>query len=222
MASDVDICNLALSHLGDEATVITIDPPENSTQAEYCARFYPIARDSLLEMHPWRFATKRVALAQNVTAPSTWQYSYAQPNDLVKHIAILAPDAPNDLSGEFFLGDPPFNLPNQGTGAYTQQTYATESAEDGSLIILTNQENAHLLYIYRCVDTTRYSPLFVDALSRLLASYLAGPVLKGEAGRAEAKEQLKTFLLVYRSAAASDATQRRVKPLQSVSWIAGR
>ena len=59
MASDVEICNLALSHLGDTATVASIDPPEGSAQAEHCARFYPIARDALLEKHDWSWATRR-------------------------------------------------------------------------------------------------------------------------------------------------------------------
>ena len=64
MASEVDICNLALSHLGDNATVASIDPPEGSAQAEHCSRFYPIARDTLLEMHNWNFSTRRAVLAQ--------------------------------------------------------------------------------------------------------------------------------------------------------------
>ena len=63
MASEVEICNLALSHLGDTATVASSDPPEGSAQAEHCARFYPIARDALLEMQNWKFATRRATLA---------------------------------------------------------------------------------------------------------------------------------------------------------------
>ena len=63
MASEVEICNLALAHLGDEATVASIDPPEGSAQAEHCQRFYPVSRNSLLEMHDWAFATKRATLA---------------------------------------------------------------------------------------------------------------------------------------------------------------
>ena len=43
MATEVDICNLALAHLGDDATIATIKPPEGSAQAEKAARFYPIA-----------------------------------------------------------------------------------------------------------------------------------------------------------------------------------
>ncbi len=50
MPSVVDLCNLALAYLGDDATVASIDPPEGSAQAEHCQRFYPIARDTLLQM----------------------------------------------------------------------------------------------------------------------------------------------------------------------------
>ena len=46
MASVADICNMALGHLGDSATVASIDPPEGSAQAEHCARFYPMVRDA--------------------------------------------------------------------------------------------------------------------------------------------------------------------------------
>ena len=89
MASEVEICNLALAHLGDEATVASIDPPEGSAQAEHCARFYPIARDGLLQMHPWNFASRRVSLA-SVTMPYTmWKYAYACPGDMMVAVAVL-------------------------------------------------------------------------------------------------------------------------------------
>ena len=63
MSSVIDICNLALSHLGDTATVASIDPPEGSAQAEHCSRFYPVARDAMLELFNWKFATRRATLA---------------------------------------------------------------------------------------------------------------------------------------------------------------
>ena len=64
MASEVEICNLALARLGDAATVVSIDPPEGSAQAEHCAMFYPMARDTLLAQHPWGFAQRRVRPAR--------------------------------------------------------------------------------------------------------------------------------------------------------------
>ena len=42
MASEIDIVNLALSRLGDDATVASLYPPEGSAQAEHGARFYPV------------------------------------------------------------------------------------------------------------------------------------------------------------------------------------
>ena len=56
MASDVDICNEALSHLGDSATVSSINPPEGSAQAEHCARFYPTTLATLFGTPTWAMA----------------------------------------------------------------------------------------------------------------------------------------------------------------------
>ena len=71
-------------------------------------------------------------------------------------------------------------------------------------------------------DTTKFSPLFVDALAWLLASYLAGPVLKGDAGAAMSKACLQSFLLAFSNAKVSDANQRKVRPEHTPAWIAGR
>ena len=54
MSTPVDICNLALARLGDEANVQSISPPDGSTQAALCAQFYPIARDTALTMRRGR------------------------------------------------------------------------------------------------------------------------------------------------------------------------
>jgi len=35
MSSDVDICNLSLARLGDEANVVSISPQDQSSQAGY-------------------------------------------------------------------------------------------------------------------------------------------------------------------------------------------
>jgi hypothetical protein len=98
MASVVDICNLALAHLGDNATIASIDPPEGSAQAEHCQRFYPIARDTLLEMHSWSFSTKRAYGAEVENTWSMWEYAYAMPNDASDIIAVIPPEARDDYS----------------------------------------------------------------------------------------------------------------------------
>ena len=72
MATEVDICNLALAHLGDDATIASINPPEGSAQAEKAARFYPIARNTLLELHSWNFASCKRAFI-----PWSFKWIYA-------------------------------------------------------------------------------------------------------------------------------------------------
>jgi len=201
MSSVVEICNLALSHLGDSATIASIDPPEGSAQAEHCGRFYPIARDSLLEMHPWNFATRRVSLAALDVETWAWTYAYAAPVSCLKVLSIL-----------------PYQ---SGSDDETQQ-YETEAAEDGTIIIRTNVEAATCRYTARVTDTTRMPPLFVDALSRLLASYMSGPVVKGESGRKAGMEQLQIFRQVASQAMVSDANQRMVRPEHTPGWIGAR
>ena len=201
MASEVDICNLALARLGDNATVASIDPPEGSAQAEHCARFYPVARDSLLEMHAWKFATRRVLLAQLSTDTWNWPFAYAEPADVIKLLAVLSASAASDTD---------------------TQEYEAETDGNGTPIILTNQEDASLRYVARVTDTTVFSPLFIDALAWLLASYLAGPVLKGDAGAAMAKACLQSFMLALSNAKTSDANQRKVRPEHKPDWISKR
>lgn len=216
MASEVDICNLALGHLGDTANVASLDPPEGSAQAEHCARFYPIARDSLLEMHPWGFATKRVQLAQLGTGWPEWDYSYAQPADALNIIAVLPPYATDDYSVGLS------NVPMAAGGSYVPQAFSCEVDANGADVIYTDQEDAVLRYTALVTDTTKFSPLFVMSLSWHLASMLAGPILKGDAGAAESKRCTAMMQAYLAKATESDAGQRRINPQHNVGWINGR
>lgn len=204
MASEVSICNLALSHLGDVATVSSIEPPEGSAQAEHCAIFYPQARDTLLEMHAWTFATRRVPGAVLATPSWSWRYAYAVPNDCLKVLSVIP------YYADMFL---------------ESEDYQVEGAADGTRILLTDLEGASVRYIHRLTDPSKFSPLFVDALAWLLASHLAGPIIKGDTGAAAASRCFQTFRVQFGSAAASDANQRRGDPRKNehaTSWIRGR
>jgi hypothetical protein len=195
MASDIDICNLALARLGDSATVASIAPPEGSVQAEHCARFYPLARNALLEMHTWGFATRRIRPARLEHAPPGWLYAFALPSDLLRAVDVKPchPPMPEGFLPECgFL--PPVSRPEW-------------SVEDGKL--LTNIEDFTLIYTVLPRDASGFPPLFVEALSWLLASQLAGPLEKGDAGAKMAQACYQTFRVVVASAIASDANQRR-------------
>lgn len=226
MASEVDICNLALGHLGDNATVASIDPPEGSAQAEHCARFYPIARDSLLEMHFWNFTMRRIKLAAVTNSWPEWQYAYAVPGDCLNAIAVMPPDANDDYSTRFVPTDTPDFAHNYSpmiaAGRYVPQPFTMETVSDGSSVIYTNQEQAMLRYTVLVTDPTKFSPLFVMTLSWHLASMLAGPVIKGDQGAAEAKRCTQMMTGYLAQAQESDANQRRTTIEHIVPWTAGR
>lgn len=239
--SEVTICNLALAHLGDTATVASISPPDSSVQAQLCARFYYPARNALLEMASWGFATRRVALALLQEAvdgssprvypdgsPATWRFMYALPNAVLNVLAVLPANTLSDYEMRFgggFGAFPPYPegyLPLPGVAETVPRPFATETQANGAQIILTDECDAVLRYTTLVSDTTKFSPLFTLALSHLLASMLAGPLIKGAAGIAASEGQLQTFNSVKAQATASDANQRKVHVEPATPWIRGR
>lgn len=203
MSSEVNIANLALSHLGDSATVSSLEPPEGSAQAEHCARFYPMARDALLQSHAWTFATKRKQLAELASLWPQWDHTYAKPSDALVIHGILSPSATDDT-------------------ADSHQPYSIEVDGDDNDVIFSDQEKAVALYTRRVVDTTRFPPMFQMSLSWQLASMLAGPVLKGDTGAAESKRCMQMMDYWRSKAIESDANQRKIDMTHRASWIKGR
>ena len=230
MASDVDVCNLALSRLGDAATVASIDPPEGSVQAEHCALFYPMVRDTLLEMHDWGFATKRVLLAELANPITQWAYCYAAPSDLIKAIAVLDSTGTSDTSDGVPAAGSWGDASAMLLGSYTPQPYVREASDSGAGVIYTDQEAALLRYVARVTDPAKFPPAFVDLFACALAAVLAGPIIKGQAGdAAAARWTMVAFGRDGKSgkfgvAAASDAGQRaaNTRDRHQVAWLNAR
>lgn len=224
MATDVDICNLALAHLGDSATIASIDPPEGSAQAEHAARFYPVSRDSLLEMHTWGFATRKIALAEVVNPWSQWAYAYALPSDCMTAISVISSAASGDYAENItFPGQFVDEFPALvNVAGYAPQPFAIETDSTGNKVLYTNQESALLRYQALVTDTTKFSQLFTLTLSWHLASMLAGPILKGSEGAAEAKRCQQMMAAYIGQARQHSANQRNAKVEQVVPHIAGR
>lgn len=183
MASKINIANLALSHFGQAANVSSLDPPDGSIEAEHCAQFYPIALAEMLESYAWSFAKKRATLAELANDREDFAYKYALPADIVKPQRLLPDGYSSDLDD------------------------VSEFQREGN-VIYTNESIATLVYTFALTDTTKFSGMFVTALSLRLASYVAGPILKDTTGR--------TQDLLYRrsevklgEAKASDANNER-------------
>jgi hypothetical protein len=225
MSSDVDLANEMVACLGDDATIASLDPPEGSPQAGRAAKILPRARDMLLEMHNWGFATRRIVLTETtVPTGAGWQYAYFLPANCLQLFAVLPPDSASDYTYAFAdMESNGFSVKQFASGAlYVTQDFARETNDNGEVIVLTNQYQAIGRYIIRVTDTTKFSPLFNEALIWLGASKLAGPLLKGDVGAAEAKRCLTIAETMLRKAAVSDSRQQQITPTQNVAWIGGR
>ena len=169
MASVVQICNMALSHIGSEARVSSISPPDGSVEAGYCATFYDMARTEMIEPGNWRFVLKRAALAQTTNVSQTWAYAYVLPSDCLRAQRVLRPGSTLTV---FTQDDPHFSPNDQDSADFELE----------GEVLYTNEPDAVLVYVRDVTDSTKFSPSFTSALSYLLASYLAGPILKGNEG----------------------------------------
>jgi len=169
MASVVKLCNMALSHIGADARVASIAPPDGSVEAGHCADFYDTARTELIEPGAWRFALKRAPLAQAENLSAAWAYAYALPSDCLRPLRILRAGT----GATVFTQDDVQYSPNDHDSA--------DFGVEGD-VLFTNEAEATLVYVRDVTDSAKFPASFTSALSYLLASYLAGPIVKGNEG----------------------------------------
>ena len=169
MPSAVQICNMALSHIGSEASVASISPPDGSVEAGHCATFYDLARTELLEPGSWAFSLKRAPLAAISNPGSAWAHAYAKPADCQRPLRVLRQNVAVTVFTQV------------GVDLCSSDRDGAPFDIEGELI-LTNEPDAVLVYVCDVTDTTRFPASFTGAFSYLLASYLAGPIIKGNEG----------------------------------------
>lgn len=197
MASAVDISNIALSHLGARAQVSSINPPDGSVEAGYCARFYPIARREVIEVANFSFVKARALLAEVVNSSDVWQFSYAMPSNCIKALRVLNAGTVAEFGMLWPLDDVLLGNSSSERGS------ADFEIEDG--VLRTNEPNAVLLYKKDVTDTGKFTPLMTSAVGMVLAGYLCGPIIKGlEGAKVGAQWREEGFRQAAR-AGASDA-----------------
>ena len=89
--TSIDIASKALLLIG-EAPISSFT--EDSTAALIASNLYETAYESLLTLHPWRFASNKATLSRLTATPiNQWKYGYQLPTDFLvaQHI-----DANND------------------------------------------------------------------------------------------------------------------------------
>ncbi|MGX1353368.1 hypothetical protein AB7M49_006989 [Bradyrhizobium elkanii] len=199
MASIISICNLALTNLGKDNINALSEP---TAEARACNQYYEHTRDVLLQGYPWRFAGKTASLAELTNDKlGTWRYAYKRPIDCLKVRWIRR---------EYSVTD------------HCRQTLEEELSNPYEIegeTLYCNLSPAFLRYTWRLVDPTKFSPLFVEALSWHLAVKLAMPLTRDPKVRADA------FQLATRTQGAAemaDANEVRENSDHESEFVRGR
>lgn len=194
MATNVDICNLALSQLGENGQVTALDPPDGSDYAAHCSNYYPIALRKLFEEFDWSFAQTRARLnklASFDTSLYAYKNAYALPSDCVRVTRVAEAKELDSVCP--FITEWPRNYEIQ----YSKTT--------DNKILLTDVDNAVLQYtIYKDAPAI-FPTYFIEALVLCLAVYLVGPLKRSDAASTMAQNLRQAYQNALSEAKTIDA-----------------
>lgn len=195
--SKAQICNLALSHIGQTTTTIANLDTDTNIAAVQCRLNYDVARRFVLADAPWRFARRRVAGADIGSPPTLWLYRYEFPVDCISIQEI-----------------------ERTTDAESPIPYDVELTGDGSArSVVTNKADAVLVYTRDTDSLALFSPGFVNAFSWYLASQIAYPITT----KLDTEQRaLRMYEGVITTAKAREAAGVQARPEPDAPWVRAR
>ncbi len=203
--SDVIIANMALTHIGAENDIESLD--EQTVEAKAIRTWYDFSLQQALEAFDWSFARSRIVLTLHADTISTtsnqplagvWGFRYSYPPNCVTVRKIQHPNAPPDNALPYQIE---LNLDR------TEKT------------IVTNVENAVAVYTFVQTAANLYTPGFVLGLSFALAANIAFTLT----GKLSVKKAMTTdFVLAINIAAANMLNEEVEKPPRDADWIRDR
>ena len=197
MATDIDICNLALGNLGCK-TISSLATPVTTVEAKYCRIYYAQCRDQVLIDHDWNFAEKEKYISLLVGEDSErFDYAYEYPSDCLNIRRIH----------QFVEGEQPIK--------YVVNALSGENGRK----ILTNQATPLLVYTIKITNTSLFNAAFVEALSWRLAASLAMPLTKS---RTKARDAMVTYIGMINTAKTIDSIEGDEKIEVTTDFLAAR
>jgi hypothetical protein len=192
------ICNLALARVGDDASQITSLPEtvssKYSKEANLCYKFYGVSLQEVLRMHTWNCAKKRAKLARLSTAPTFgFSYQYSLPVDCARPLELHSTSDTSRLI-----------------------RYNVEWLVEGRNI-LSNIEDAWLLYVSNMADLTNADSLFIKVLYMTLAAKLAYPLTENRVLTNDLIQELESVVLP--DARRVNSFEGRENPIIDSEWI---
>lgn len=221
----VSICNKALAMCGESAAITSLDTSVDlSSEAALCSQFYDASMQWALEARNWSFALTRRPLAPVASDSSAWEFAYVMPADCVRPLSVIPSETTDDnvLAGgstDSWPLSPVTTILDNNPNFVVPQQFSHEIKADGTRVIYSNLEDAHLRYVAKVTDTTRYTERFREAVQYKLASYLAGAILKGRKGMEVAQAMLRAAMFAVGGAAELDGANSRVRPKHVPKWF---
>jgi hypothetical protein len=197
LSIEAGICNLALLRAQQLQRITSLS--DRTPAGEACNTIWEYARDATLEAAAWPFAMKREAVTPITDGErGAWAYAYLCPNDCIAPRSLDVADA-----------DHPLGTYNTNPGEREQLVFTTESDEaTGRRVVLTNVENAVIVYTARIKEPARWTAMFRNALAFQLASDLAFGLAKNQR---LGFSMLQAFERYIRLAAASSFNQEKAE-----------
>lgn len=213
MTSEIDICNIALSNIrGGEINSFN----EASPAAKLCKLKYPILRDQILRDVPWQFAHKVAVLALLTDDLFNWAYAYQYPTDCLRINRLLInfeeiESGGSEVISKYYNAEYP--VPNLNL-----QTKYELINVDGNMVIAANEPDLRIDYVARVTDPKKFDSQFVMALSYLMASELAIPMVGPEKGRPLRAESLRLYTSYIDEATASNLNEQ-YRPIADSEFV---
>lgn len=194
MSTKIEICNMALSHLG--TTIEIADINERSKEARALKRFYKVALDACCRDFSFPFTKQIVQLELVEEEPnSEWLYSYRYPVQANRIKRILHPGSRDDTHD----GRIPYTL----------------SSDNSGKLIFSDMPEAYAEIVVTPANESFFSADFALAFSYRLAFYIAPSLTGGNAFTGLGDSMMAKYLnelAMARSNAANEVQKDKEQP----------
>ena len=175
MASQTDICNIALQKLG--AGKIS-NLSEDSRIARACNIAYTHCVEAELRAHPWRFAIQRASLAADATAPDWGKANaFELPSDFLRLLTPYPDDNYNDIDYEI----------------------------EGRKIYSNMDDPLYIRYVSQVTDTSLMDPTFREVVACRMAIQMCEDLTQSNAKAATVQAQYEKAIKEARRANAIES-----------------
>jgi hypothetical protein len=199
--SDVEIANMALSYLKAQQIQAFTDPSESASQAQ--RHFWPSVATVLACDIDWNFArARRVAVASlDFSIPAGWTYAWEYPSDAIR-VRGVAKDFASEPEPYFEVG---------------------QNDETGDKVLYTTRAAPVIIFTRQVRNTFLFDPVFVEALSWLLASKMAVPLTTDFEKMKTCFQMYQNWILTAAAATLNEGVQDPNSDFRpDAPWIEGR